>query len=351
MLQAQDRQVTGDVPGLDAEVGNTGVADLLEVGLELLGGLGLELDGREAGRQDDLRTEGLGDRLVEERLTVAGGQHRRLHLHAVLGESLHDRDVGVGDEREVDGIGAGVLDAEHLRADVGAAEVDRGVGVDGLHSGDRRDGELLEVLRRGGRRRRGAVAEHRGLRRAHRLHELRYPVVTDTVGGDDVPQGRDDVLVPGFAVVRAVVPAVDLRHLGVLEVLVRVEERGEGGIVHDHEHVLVLHQVLRGRLVDRRRLVVDHVHLDLPLVDATRGVLAVDAGLATLVGVLERGSGDAGLREDVADLDAVRGDAVVERGSRTCAAAEARRRQRTDRGDDYPQRQQSRSHVTHREPP
>ena len=85
--------------------------------------------------EHDLRPEGLRHRLVEERLPVPGGQDRRLHLHAVLGEALHDGDVGVGDQRKVDGVGAGVLDAEHLRADVGAAEVDGGVRVDGLEAG------------------------------------------------------------------------------------------------------------------------------------------------------------------------------------------------------------------------
>ena len=275
VLQAHDGHVAGDVAGVHAEVGHAGVAGvLLEVGLELLGRLGLQLHRGKTGGHDDFRPEGRRDRLVEERLAVAGGQDGGLHLHAVLGEALHDGDVGAGDERQVDGVGAGVLDAEHLRSDVGAAEVDGGVGVDGFEA-HFRNRELLEVLRRRGGRGRDAIGERGDLLGAHRLHELRQAVVGDAIGGDHVAQRGDDVLVALHAVVRAVVAAVDLRDGRVEQELV-CEER-ERGVVHDHEHVLVLHEILRGGLVRPTGLVVDHLHVDLATVDTTRGVLAVDA--------------------------------------------------------------------------
>ena len=73
------------------------VGVLLEVGLELLGRLRLELDRRETGLHDDFGAERLGGRLVEQVLAVPGREDLGLHRDAVLLQTLHDREVAVGD--------------------------------------------------------------------------------------------------------------------------------------------------------------------------------------------------------------------------------------------------------------
>ena len=66
--------------------------------------------------------------------------------------------------------------------------------------------------------------------------------------------------------------------------------------------------------------------------------------LATLVGVEKGGSRHAGLGEDVADVDALRGDAVVE-CRRRAGGPEPHRGHRADRDSTDPYRKQFRSSV------
>ena len=130
------------------------------------------------------------------------------------------------------------------------------------------------------------------------LHDLRGDVGGGPGGGCRVAERRDDVLVAGLAVVVAVVPAADLRYPVVEQPAVGAES--ERGVVHDHVHVLVLHEILGLGEVRTRRLIVDVLDVDLAAVHATGRVLATDPGLAADVGVARRRRGHAGLREDQA---------------------------------------------------
>ena len=126
--------------------------------------------------------------------------------------------------------------------DVGAAEVDRRVRVHGLEAG--RGSRVLAVrLGRRGRRRRDAVAERRHLRGACALAIFGADVVADPVHRRRVPERRDDLLVPGLS--RSRCRRTRHRSAARCDRAATVGEEGEGRVVDDHEHVLVLHQILR----------------------------------------------------------------------------------------------------------
>ena len=200
------------------------------------------------------------DRLVEELLTVSGRHELRLHLHPVLHETLRDRQVRVAVHRVEGGIGTGVLDAQDQGTDVGAPEVDRRVRVHGLEAGCRRRVLAIRLGCRGGRRR-DPVAQRRHLRGSERLGDLRSDVVADSLHRRRVAERRDHLLVAGGAVVGPVEPPTDQRHV-VIEQPTVGEER-ERRVVDDHEHVLVLHEVLRRGEVCPRGLIVDVLDVEL----------------------------------------------------------------------------------------
>ena len=322
------REVARDVPGVVPVVGYSVDPRLLEVGLELLGGLVADLDRLVGLEQHRVRPhDGRGGR-VEEVLAVPGRHEDRLHLHAVLLEPLEDGEVGRRHQREVRRVGARVLDAEDDGPDVGAAEVDRGVGVDRLEP-LRRPGVLLGGLGRGGRRRRGAVGDRGALLGAELLHDLGGVVVPEAVERRRVAQRRQHGLVALLPVVGAVVATPDHGHAGAEQVPVGQER--ERGVVDHREHLAVLHEVLRPGQVRTRRLVVDVLDLDLAAVDAARGVGAVDARLARLARVLERRTGGAGLGEDVAELDRLGAHAGI--GARLRTDSRGGQPDHGDRGD------------------
>ena len=150
-----------------------------------------------------------------------------------------------------------------------------------------------------------AVRERRSCR-AELLHDLRRVVVRESGLREDVPSGRDDVLVAGLAVVEAVEAAADHGHALAEEVAIR--EEGERRVVDHREDVTVLDEILRRSEVCGARLVVDDLGLDLPTVDPAIGVLAVDASLKGLARVREHRARDARLREDEAELHRLGGD-------------------------------------------
>ena len=329
LLERGHRQVTRDVSRVDPVVGHAADPRLLEVGLELLGRLVADLHRLVGLEQHRVRPhDGRGGR-VEQVLPVPGRHEDRLELDAVLLEPLEDGEVGRRHQREVGGVGARVLDAEDDGPDVGATEVDGGVGVDRLEP-LRRPGVVLGGLGRGGRRRRGAVGDRGALLGAELLHDLGGVVVAEAVERRRVAQRRQHGLVALLrrSTCRRSHPRPSARP-GVEQV--PVGEERERRVVDHREHVAVLHEVLRPGQVRARRLVVDVLDLDLAAVDAARGVGAVDAGLARLARVLERRTGGAGLGEDVAELDRLGAHAGI--GARLRTDSRGGQPDHGDRGD------------------